>query len=162
MKLLQAAGQWWQRTSGEEETPLDGDSPAFVVSLLVHLAVLVTLGLLPLVLDSNQVTLTVAAVPEEKQVELKLPEEFYFSEQPAEEVGANSTAGEAMALSDRIVVMNAGRAEQIAPPHEAYERPATAFVASFLGKTNRLEGTVRDGTISIRPLGQEASVLFRL
>ncbi|WP_144183826.1 ABC transporter ATP-binding protein [Elioraea rosea] len=57
--------------------------------------------------------------------------------------------GEAMALSDRIVVMNAGRAEQIAPPHEAYERPATAFVASFLGKTNRLEGTVRDGTITI-------------
>ena len=57
--------------------------------------------------------------------------------------------GEAMALSDRIVVMNAGRAEQIAPPHEAYERPATAFVASFLGKTNRLEGTVRDGAITI-------------
>jgi hypothetical protein len=99
VKLLQAAREWWQRTSGEEETPLDGDSPAFVVSLLVHLAVLVTLGLLPLVLDSNQVSLTVAAVPDEKQVELKLPEEFYFSEQPAEEVGANSVAGEAMALS---------------------------------------------------------------
>ena len=41
---------------------------------------------------------------------------------------------EAMALSDRIVVMNQGRAEQIGPPHEAYERPATPFVASFLGK----------------------------
>ncbi|MCU0987095.1 MAG: ABC transporter ATP-binding protein, partial [Acetobacteraceae bacterium] len=51
--------------------------------------------------------------------------------------------GEAMALSDRVVVMNAGRVEQIAPPHEAYERPATAFVASFLGKTNRLRGVVR-------------------
>jgi putative spermidine/putrescine transport system ATP-binding protein len=50
--------------------------------------------------------------------------------------------GEAMALSDRVVVMNAGRVEQIAPPHEAYERPATAFVASFLGKTNRLRGMV--------------------
>jgi putative spermidine/putrescine transport system ATP-binding protein len=43
---------------------------------------------------------------------------------------------EAMSLSDRIVVMNAGRAEQIARPHEAYEQPATSFVASFLGKTN--------------------------
>ncbi len=43
---------------------------------------------------------------------------------------------EAMALSDRVVVMNAGRVEQIARPHEAYERPASAFVASFLGKTN--------------------------
>ena len=44
--------------------------------------------------------------------------------------------GEAMALSDRIVVMNEGRVEQIGPPHEAYERPASPFVASFLGKTN--------------------------
>jgi putative spermidine/putrescine transport system ATP-binding protein len=46
---------------------------------------------------------------------------------------------EAMALADRIVVMNQGRAEQIAPPHEAYERPATAFVANFLGRTNILQ-----------------------
>ena len=45
---------------------------------------------------------------------------------------------EAMALSDRVVVMNHGRAEQIGHPHEVYERPATAFVAGFLGKTNVL------------------------
>jgi putative spermidine/putrescine transport system ATP-binding protein len=44
--------------------------------------------------------------------------------------------GEAMALSDRIVVMNKGRVEQIGRPHEAYEHPASAFVAGFLGKTN--------------------------
>ena len=52
---------------------------------------------------------------------------------------------EAMALADRIVVMNKGRAEQIATPLEAYERPATPFVASFLGKTNVLEATVELG-----------------
>ncbi len=46
--------------------------------------------------------------------------------------------GEAMALSDRVVVMNKGRVEQIAAPHAAYERPASAFVANFLGKTNVL------------------------
>jgi putative spermidine/putrescine transport system ATP-binding protein len=46
---------------------------------------------------------------------------------------------EAMALSDRIVVMNMGRVEQTAPPHEVYERPATPFVANFLGRTNVLE-----------------------
>jgi putative spermidine/putrescine transport system ATP-binding protein len=50
---------------------------------------------------------------------------------------------EAMSLSDRIVVMNAGRVEQIARPHEAYENPATPFVASFLGKTNVLAATSR-------------------
>ena len=53
---------------------------------------------------------------------------------------------EAMALSDRIVVMNQGRVEQIGPPHEAYERPATPFVASFLGKTNVLPARRRTAT----------------
>ena len=52
---------------------------------------------------------------------------------------------EAMALSDRVVVMNHGRAEQIGPPHEAYERPATPFVASFLGRTNLRERHRRCG-----------------
>ena len=104
MRAMDGLRQWWQRQTGEEETPLDGDSPAFIVSLLVHLVVLVTLGLVPLVIRSNQVTLVVQAAPEEKEVEIKLPEEFYFSEQPAEEVGANSTSGEAMALSLAPVV----------------------------------------------------------
>jgi putative spermidine/putrescine transport system ATP-binding protein len=47
--------------------------------------------------------------------------------------------GEAMALADRIVVMNKGEAEQIGAPFETYEWPATPFVAEFLGKTNVLE-----------------------
>ena len=50
---------------------------------------------------------------------------------------------EAMALSDRIVVMNKGKAEQIASPDVAYEAPASPFVASFLGKTNVLPADVR-------------------
>ena len=55
---------------------------------------------------------------------------------------------EAMALSDRVVVMNKGRAEQIGPPEESYERPATAFVANFLGRTNVLKGTADGGVIA--------------
>ena len=70
---------------------------------------------------------------------------------------------EAMALSDRIVVMNHGRAEQIGPPHEAYERPATPFVASFLGKTNLLDGaTVRPEKISFAAAGLAGSVRTRI
>lgn len=49
---------------------------------------------------------------------------------------------EALSMSDRIVVMNAGFAEQIGTPEEVYETPATAFVADFLGKANMLTGTV--------------------
>ncbi|MEO8751778.1 MAG: ABC transporter ATP-binding protein [Casimicrobiaceae bacterium] len=51
---------------------------------------------------------------------------------------------EAMALSDRIVVMNKGRVEQIGRPDETYELPKTAFVANFLGKTSLLRGTVSE------------------
>lgn len=56
---------------------------------------------------------------------------------------------EAMALSDRIVVMNRGVVEQIASPDVAYSQPATPFVASFLGKANILKGECRDGRLMI-------------
>ncbi len=70
---------------------------------------------------------------------------------------------EAMALSDRIVVMNQGRAEQIGPPHEAYERPATPFVANFLGKTNLVDGTtVRPERISFAAAGLAGTVRTRI
>jgi putative spermidine/putrescine transport system ATP-binding protein len=70
---------------------------------------------------------------------------------------------EAMALSDRIVVMNQGRAEQIGPPHEAYERPATPFVANFLGKTNLVNGaTVRPERIAFAPAGLAGTVRTRI
>ncbi|MEO8461648.1 MAG: ABC transporter ATP-binding protein [Chloroflexota bacterium] len=51
---------------------------------------------------------------------------------------------EALTISDRIVVLDHGRIEQIGSPREVYERPATAFVASFIGQTNRFEGRVVD------------------
>jgi len=71
--------------------------------------------------------------------------------------------GEAMALSDRIVVMNHGRAEQVGPPHETYERPATPFVASFLGKTNLLNGaSVRPERIAFAPTGLAGAVKTRI
>lgn len=57
--------------------------------------------------------------------------------------------GEAMALSDRIVVMNHGRAEQIARPTEIYQRPASAFVANFLGKINVLPAEIMSGIATI-------------
>ena len=53
---------------------------------------------------------------------------------------------EAMTLAQRVIVMNRGRAEQIGPPTEVYERPATVFVASFIGSPamTLLEGRVSD------------------
>ncbi len=49
---------------------------------------------------------------------------------------------EAMTMSDRIAVMNAGRLEQVGEPQDVYELPKTEFVASFLGASNLLDGEV--------------------
>jgi putative spermidine/putrescine transport system ATP-binding protein/spermidine/putrescine transport system ATP-binding protein len=51
---------------------------------------------------------------------------------------------EALALSDRIVVMNAGRIEQISPPRELYTRPSSLFVARFIGANTLISGTARE------------------
>ena len=56
---------------------------------------------------------------------------------------------EAMTMADTIAVMNGGRIEQLGPPQELYERPATAFVAGFLGVSNLLRGAV-EGADAVR------------
>ena len=59
---------------------------------------------------------------------------------------------EAMTMSDRLAVMRHGRIEQIGRPEDIYERPATEFVAGFLGASNLLDGEVkerRDGTVTV-------------
>jgi iron(III) transport system ATP-binding protein len=63
---------------------------------------------------------------------------------------------EALSMADRIVVMNAGRIEQVGTPREIYEAPATPFVADFVGKINVLPavaeggGQFRVGAVSLR------------
>ena len=64
---------------------------------------------------------------------------------------------EALALGDRVGVMSAGHLEQIAPPSELYDRPRTAFVAEFVGLTNRIRGVARDGAVEI--IGQRVPLL---
>jgi spermidine/putrescine transport system ATP-binding protein len=59
---------------------------------------------------------------------------------------------EAMTMSDRIAVMRNGRIEQVGPPEEVYEHPATEFVAGFLGASNLLEGTVGPGDGDLRTI----------
>lgn len=55
--------------------------------------------------------------------------------------------GEALAISDRIVLLNKGVVEQCGSPREIYTRPRTAYVATFLGKSNLVRGMVRQGVV---------------
>lgn len=62
-----------------------------------------------------------------------------------------------MTMADRIAVMNFGRVEQVGAPTELYERPATAFVAGFVGTSNLIRGAAAEallgtaGLFTVRP-----------
>jgi spermidine/putrescine transport system ATP-binding protein len=68
---------------------------------------------------------------------------------------------EALTMSDRLVVMNAGRIEQLGSPRELYEHPATRFVANFIGTSNILTGRLerRGDTWALSGLGPDERVL---
>ncbi|HKF01376.1 MAG TPA: ABC transporter ATP-binding protein [Candidatus Sulfotelmatobacter sp.] len=64
---------------------------------------------------------------------------------------------EAMVMSDRIALLRSGELEQVATPREIYNRPATAYVAQFIGHTNLLNGEVRQGIARCGSLAWETS-----
>ena len=74
---------------------------------------------------------------------------------------------EAMALSDRIALLRNGALEQVAVPREIYTRPATAYTAQFIGQTNLLKATVKNGIATCGSLkwptsSADGSALFSL
>ena len=71
---------------------------------------------------------------------------------------------EALTMSDRLAVFNVGRVEQVGSPAEVYERPATAFVAGFIGVSNVLDGEPAariTGASTPSPFGRRRSHLCR-
>ena len=71
---------------------------------------------------------------------------------------------EALAMSDRIAVMNGGRVEQIGSPREIYERPRTAFVADFIGSLNALDVRVDElvGGFAVSRVGENERIVVRV
>lgn len=57
--------------------------------------------------------------------------------------------GEALSMSDRVVVMEQGHIVQVDAPYRLYESPATSFISAFVGKMNRLSGVWRPGGVEI-------------
>jgi len=85
-----------------------------------------------------------ANLREEMRYEIRrLHDEFHVTT-----VYVTHDQAEAMVTSDRIAVMNQGRVEQVDEPRALYARPRTRFVAGFIGRTNFLDGEVRDGEVA--------------
>jgi spermidine/putrescine transport system ATP-binding protein len=68
---------------------------------------------------------------------------------------------EALAMSDRIAVMNRGKVEQLGPPREIYDRPRTAFVADFIGSLNAFDGRIDElvGGYAVSRLGDDERIV---
>ena len=67
---------------------------------------------------------------------------------------------EAMAMSDRVAILESGRLHQVAPPREVYHRPATSFVARFIGRSNVLACTILEaGGDSVQVQLEDGTVL---
>ena len=60
-------------------------------------------------------------------------------------------------VSDRIVVMDKGRIAQVGTPEDLYERPASAFIANFIGDANLIEGRVAAGRFTAEGLDRAAA-----
>lgn len=86
-----------------------------------------------------------AKLREEMQVELRLLQQRLG----ITTIVVTHDQREAMTMADNIVVMSAGRVEQIGPPQQIYNKPSNSFVASFIGRANFMDGTVEAGRIEV-------------
>ncbi len=87
-----------------------------------------------------------------KRIQLELGTTFVYVTHDQEE---------ALAMSDRIAVMNRGKVEQLGTPREIYDHPSTAFVADFIGSLNAIELTIDElvGEYSVTRLGEDERVV---
>ena len=89
--LLPSVKRWWQEYTGEEDTPFDGDTPAWLISLLIHVVVLVSLALVALREPSRSApAITIIQSPEAVEEVLDTPREMAVSDEQEAETGAVS------------------------------------------------------------------------
>ncbi len=100
MTLFHRLQRWWQVQSEQEDALFDSDAPAFLVSLVFHLVVLLVLGLLTLAMPDHQITLVVAPPVEDLPIEdLQLPRDFSISDRLSLDVDTQAVGDFQMAQS---------------------------------------------------------------
>lgn len=92
---------WWQARTGEDETPFDGDAPAWAVSMVFHVMLLLIIALIPVLAQRDNWDIALETPIEEpiEEEEIELPEEFYHNPDISEAIGANSVDGVDMAFA---------------------------------------------------------------
>ena len=99
VSMISRLRTWWQLRTGEDDTPFDGDIPAWVVSVVLHLVLLFVIALLTIPTTENSATLTLTSTIVEPEPTVD-PAEFEFSEIPVEDIGAESVSDVEIAISE--------------------------------------------------------------
>ena len=92
--MFKALKRWWQIRTGEEETPFDGDAPAWAISLIVHVVVFSVLALMWVYRPEASLVLT---LPSEEELIEPIVQDFFYAKDAQQAIGANSMAGVTMA-----------------------------------------------------------------
>jgi hypothetical protein len=126
---LDQVRRWWQEYTGEEETPFDGDTPAWAVSLVLHVTVLLAMAVvgLPEPRAKPRPISIVATEPVETEVLLEPPQEISVSDTPQEQAGAQSEHALETAQSQAPEI-----GEESIVPVEFDENPAAEQIAETI------------------------------
>jgi hypothetical protein len=158
MTALDQVRTWWQRHTGEEELPIDGDTPAWVVSMLVHVVVLVLLATVMVPPTERPAAVVSIEQPPFSEPELLEPEAMAVSLEPQDHVGAQSEESVDVAQSLAPVIAEMP-AVPIDPPEafdtEEFVEPFDDVVPQGLNLSETITAT---GAVAVGTSGASGAV----
>lgn len=132
--MLKRLRYWWQARTGEEETPFDGDMPAWVVSVLIHLLILIAIAVYTIKPLREPETLLLTSIPvseEDIDTDDLNPDEFEFSDLPVDEAGSESLDDTSIAMSVAPVLSDVSQVVSTEIPVTSDEGPVVDYSEAF-------------------------------
>ncbi len=159
MSSLDQVRRWWQQYTGEEETPFDGDTPAWAVSLVLHVTVLLAMALvgLPEPPAKPRPISIVTTEPVETDVLLEPPQEISVSDTPQEQAGAQSEHAQEMAQSQAPEIAEESFVPVVFDDHPVAEEIAEPVDADPTGLVLNTDITVK-GDVGVGTTGASGAV----
>jgi hypothetical protein len=156
---LDQARRWWQEYTGEEETPFDGDTPAWAVSLVLHVTVLLSMALigLPEAPAKPRPIAIVATEPVETDVLLEPPLELTVSVEPQPQAGAQSDDALEMAQSLAPMIAEESIVPVVVDDHPAAELELEPVDADPTGLALNADVAVK-GDVGVGTTGASGAV----
>jgi len=156
---LERAKEWWQAYTGEEDAPFDDDTPAWAVSLVLHVAVLLSMALigLPESPAKPRPIPIVSTPPVETDVLMEPPEELTVSVDPQPEAGAQSDAAVEVAQSMAPVVAEESIVPVVVEADPAADIPLEPVEADATGLVLTAEIAVK-GAVGVGTTGASGAV----